>query len=266
MARDKTFENSNDIVPRLSLNQMNERTMHYHEHVELMIITRGSVTVEIEDDRRRVSAGEGVLLFPYVAHSYQEATKDCSRFCLVFNPSYFGELKEIFSSYKPKKGFFSQEQWRPFLNGDAEEVLTELCFATDDSDRFVRAQGDVRVLSFLFDILRVCGVESESSQDKIYRAAISYCLENFKDAQLCVSDVAKAMGISRATLCRLFAERHGGVKTYINRVRVDYARYLLENTDLRISQIAERSGFAEESTFYRAYRRMFGVAPSKRCT
>ncbi len=107
-------------------------------------------------------------------------------------------------------------------------------------------------------------MESESPQDKLYRAAVSYCLENYKEAQLCVADIAAAMGVSRATLCRLFAERHGGVKAYINRVRVDYAHYLLQNTDLRIAQIAEEAGFAEVSTFYRAYRRRFGEAPTER--
>ena len=264
MSRNKTFENSIYIVPRLSLCQMKERSLHYHEHVELMIITRGAVSVEIERESRRVSAGEGVLLFPYVAHGYQAATEDCQRFCLVFSPNYFGELKEVFFSCKPKSGFFTQAQWHPFLEGEAEESLTSLCLESEDGDQLARAQGNVRTLAFLFDVLRSCGVESEPPQDKLYRAAVSYCLENYKDAQLCVADVAAAMGVSRATLCRLFAERHGGVKAYINRVRVDYARYLLQTTDLRIAQIAEEAGFAEVSTFYRAYRRRFGEAPTER--
>lgn len=263
MPNDKMFENSTYIIPRMSFCKINERSQHYHEHVELMIITDGAVTVKIEGESRRISAGDGVLLFPYMVHSYQEATTDCRRFCFVFSPSHFGEIKDVFFSYKPKDGFFSREQLLPLLNGNAIEEIEKECKNAGEGDSFFGAHMNVRVLSLLFDILRSCGIESVTPQDYLYRSAVSYCLENFKNSQLSVTDVAFAVGVSKATLCRLFTKRHGGVKSYINQVRIDYARYLLQNTNLHISQIAEKAGFTETGTFYRAYRRSFGEAPTK---
>ncbi len=262
MPNDKVFEKSTYIIPRPSVDKIRERSLHYHEHVELMIITQGAVTVEIEGEKRKVSSGDGVLIFPYMAHSYQDATRDCLRFCFVFSPNYFGELKDVFFSYKPKTGFFTHTQWSSVLNGNIIEDFENNYKNSEDDTCYINAQTNVRLLSLIFDIMQVCGIENVTHKDYLYRSAISYCLENFKSPQLNVSDVALAIGVSRATLCRLFTERYGGVKNYINQLRVDYARYLLQNTALSIAQIAEKSGFSEISTFYRAYRRSFNEAPT----
>lgn len=262
MAHDNTFEKSTYIIPRPSVDKIHERTLHYHEHIELMIITQGAVTVEIEGENRRVSSGDGVLIFPYMAHSYQEKTVDCRRFCFVFSPNYYGELKDIFFSYKPKTGFFTHKQWSSLLNGNIIKDFEKSYADSGDDTYFIGTHMNVRLLSLIFDILHSCGIENVTHRDYLYRSAVSYCLDNFKNPQLNVSDVAFAIGVSKATLCRLFTERYGGVKNYINQLRVDYARYLLQNTALSIAQIAEKSGFSEISTFYRAYRRSFNEAPT----
>lgn len=262
MGQVKEFENKVYIVPRLSVFALNERSLHYHEHVELMIITKGSVTVEVESEKRELTAGDGVLIFPYVAHSYQMMQGDCERFCAVFSSNYFGALNELFANHKTVNSFFTAEQWQPLVAGDGETTLREFC-VSEDADMLTQAQAYTRFMAFLLGVLEVCGVEVEKQEEKLYRVAVGYCLENYKNPHLRVQDVAAALGISKATLCRLFSQRHGGVKMFINQARVEYAMVLLRTTDMGVAQIAEKAGFAEVSVFYRAFKRRFGYAPSE---
>ena len=69
-------------------------------------------------------------------------------------------------------------------------------------------------------------------------------------------------GISRSALYRLF-EPLGGVANYIQQVRLAEAYRLLTDPDDRhsIAEIAEATGFFEPSTFSRAFRREYGMAP-----
>lgn len=80
-----------------------------------------------------------------------------------------------------------------------------------------------------------------------------------------VAEIARAAGVSRASLYRLF-EPYGGVRTYIRRRRLfrclrDLVR--LANASRSIGDIAYDHGFANEAHFSRAFKREFGITPSE---
>jgi AraC-like DNA-binding protein len=180
----------------------------------------------------------------------------------VFSANYFGALNELFVNHKTVSSFFNAAQWRPLIAGDGESALCEFCVSSG-ADALTRSRAYTHFMSFLFGILEECGVEAETQEEKLYRAAVGYCLENYKNPLLHVQDVASALGISKATLCRLFSQRHGGVKAFINQARVEYAMVLLRTTEIGVAQVAEKAGFVDVSVFYRAFKRRFGYAPSE---
>ena len=48
----------------------------------------------------------------------------------------------------------------------------------------------------------------------------------------------------------------------VERLRVEAARRLLEQTDLPIGEVARRCGLGVMETFYRAFRSQLGVTPA----
>ncbi|MEJ0045516.1 MAG: helix-turn-helix domain-containing protein [Rhodospirillales bacterium] len=84
------------------------------------------------------------------------------------------------------------------------------------------------------------------------------------EPNLAPEDVAAAVGISRATLYRLF-ERDGGVAAFIRERRLRQAGRLLADPAerRRISQIAYACGFENETHFSRAFRREYGATASE---
>lgn len=74
--------------------------------------------------------------------------------------------------------------------------------------------------------------------------------------------VARALGLSDRTLKRRLQEEGLSYRGLLAEVRGRRANQLLEDETLSLTQIAERMGFSDLSSFSQAYKRWFGVAPS----
>ena len=76
------------------------------------------------------------------------------------------------------------------------------------------------------------------------------------------SDLAKEAGLSRAAFARQFNASVGEPPhSYLTRWRMGIAAQLLEETDLRVAEIAAHVGYESEFSFSRAFKRARGLAP-----
>jgi AraC family carnitine catabolism transcriptional activator len=100
-----------------------------------------------------------------------------------------------------------------------------------------------------------------STAPSVLKRAIKLMEENLEDA-LPIPRICERVGLSQRQLDRLFAEfvRKSPV-LYYRDIRLDRARSLVTQTDMRLSEIAVASGFSSQTHFSRAYRERFGLAP-----
>lgn len=73
---------------------------------------------------------------------------------------------------------------------------------------------------------------------------------------------ARALGLSDRTLKRRLQDEGISYRMLLAEVRGRQANQLLGDETLSLTQIAERMGFSDLSSFSQAYKRWFGVAPS----
>lgn len=79
-----------------------------------------------------------------------------------------------------------------------------------------------------------------------------------------VSGLAKRAGMSGRTFARRFVEETGRTPMqWVTDQRVLYARTLLEETDLDVDRVADRSGFGTATLLRHHFRRVIGVTPSE---
>ena len=77
-----------------------------------------------------------------------------------------------------------------------------------------------------------------------------------------LEDLAEEAGLSRAAFARNFSASVGEPPhTYLTRWRMGIAAQLLEETDLRLGEIASRVGYRSEFSFSRAFKLARGVSP-----
>ncbi|MBP8910913.1 MAG: DNA-binding transcriptional regulator [Phycisphaerae bacterium] len=99
-------------------------------------------------------------------------------------------------------------------------------------------------------------------QDEEMAEAVRFIREN-SDRPLQVNDVAEAVGISRRTLQYRFAKAIGrSVHSQILRERVNRITQLLVETDLTVTQIADKLDFSSPKQLDRVFTRFQGMPPT----
>jgi transcriptional regulator GlxA family with amidase domain len=84
------------------------------------------------------------------------------------------------------------------------------------------------------------------------------------DADLSVPALAESTCMSPRNFARVFAREVGATPgAYVESVRVERARALLESTELQIEQIARQCGFGTVETLRRAFGRRVRLSPSE---
>lgn len=89
----------------------------------------------------------------------------------------------------------------------------------------------------------------------------------YLDGELRLDDLAEGLGFSRHHTSQVINEHYGmNFFEFINFYRIQDAAFLLTETDadsLQITEIAYQVGFNNRTSFYRAFKKEFGVTPSE---
>ena len=107
------------------------------------------------------------------------------------------------------------------------------------------------------------GPDSGSLKQEM-RAALDYIRDHLGDKDLSLQTVADQVGISRNYFSRIFKEVMGvNFIDYVTRLRVEKARSLYINTDMKIYEIAELVGYSDWHYLYSVYKKQLGHSMSK---
>jgi AraC-like DNA-binding protein/ABC-type transporter Mla MlaB component len=83
------------------------------------------------------------------------------------------------------------------------------------------------------------------------------------DPDLGLDDVAREIATSSRQLQRVFSEHAGGAfREDLAAVRMQHGAVLLNTTDLRVAEVAQRVGYRQAAQFAKAFRRHYDVSPT----
>ena len=109
---------------------------------------------------------------------------------------------------------------------------------------------------------------SESSGERsaavITAKARLYLAEHFTDSSLMLQDAARAVGMSNSRFSTVFAQESGKTFTeYLTFLRIEKAKELLRETDLRSSRIAFETGYNDAHYFSYQFKKNTGMTPGE---
>ncbi len=107
-------------------------------------------------------------------------------------------------------------------------------------------------------------LNSYLENDSVVSKACEFIESQISNISLGVPDVAEASNVSVQYLSRLFRQDvNMTVVEYINKHRIDKAKELLANTDKTVTEIAESTGYCNNVTFSRNFKKYVDCTPSE---
>lgn len=95
------------------------------------------------------------------------------------------------------------------------------------------------------------------------RSVQHFILHHYREPDLALGAIARHLDLTETYLSQVFREQTGVTYSlFLERIRVEAARRLLQASSLSVSEIAARVGYQTNSTFFRAFRRMHELSPS----
>ena len=145
-----------------------------------------------------------------------------------------------------------------------QQIFNNLCLEfqlNKDSDKLNI------LLNKLFSILIYDILETEYNTDidesDIVNLACNYISANYSKP-LTLKSLSEHFSISQSHFSRLFKQKtNTSPVNYILNVRLDNAKRFLEETDLKISYIANQCGFNDSSYFSYYFKKHYGLSPNE---
>lgn len=106
--------------------------------------------------------------------------------------------------------------------------------------------------------------ERQNNTKSFVTRAVEYVRENYADQSISIETVCRTLGVSAAYFSTVFKKETG--KTFIGYLtdyRMEAAEELLLTTDDKTYMIAEKVGYGDPNYFSYAFKKKYGVSPSK---
>lgn len=244
--------------------------IHYHDELELLLITGGKLCCIVDDKRLIASAGQIVFLDSRVPHWTESLTPDCQYILLQFTPEAFELGSHESRSVARYLYSFNRKSQHAALILEDEGCADAIRKAWEEHSSRRDGWGKF-VLSSIYYIMGwlersgcvTAGTLPDEQAVQKLAPALEYIDQNYGMQELSLENVSNVIGLNPAYFCRLFKRATGhGFTEYLNYVRITKSETLLRNTSLSILDISLEVGFSSVSYYNRIFKRMKNCTPS----
>ena len=139
-----------------------------------------------------------------------------------------------------------------------QNIITEF----SEKKIYFREKSSAMLKELLIDIYRAELKKSENSSEAVEKA-VMYIKSNYSE-KISNKDIASVAGYHEYHLNRLFIKHTGmTMHRYILETRLEEAKNMLINSEMKIYQISEKCGFSSTAHFTSYFSKNFGYSPSK---
>lgn len=231
----------------------------HHRFVFVMVVKQGG-PARIGDHTHHLQEGEGVLIFPHQFHHFMDVKDEELEWLFVtFELKDRDPIRELRD--KPRK------LDRDILCLIAEALQQHQGLAAGYSHSVAGISYYLAQILLKMKELPLITEErrsvhtSDDTRDQILEKINLFVSQNLH-RQLTIADLAEELGYSVSYLRTIFRNRLGfSLGKFIRTSRLSKAAALLEEQDISITEVAEKSGFDSLTAFSRAFKNAYGISP-----
>lgn len=254
--------------------------LHWHQEFEFLVVTGGYIEFTIEDRTYTLSPNDCVFINSNFYHSARASAKSkCSFFAVDFSYEF---LIENLNTH------FAREYIRPVLNGNiifpemvrgkaappdswqAQAIahLQDINCCPEDALAVHELMIKTRIYQVweLFYIHAVCNNKQstmELMEKNRLKPVLDFIRENYS-YEITLSELSELLPMSEGQFCRVFKDvMRLSPFQYLMRYRIMQSCSLLIETDKKIGEIANLSGFNNISYYNRVFYKIIHCTPKQ---
>lgn len=233
---------------------------HLHTGLEIFLVQEGEIWMTVGEERRVLRKGDLGIAFPNRIHSY-ETDKDIreNRGLLILCPARMGgDFLSVIMSNHPVTPFLTNEKVHPDIPYALNSIMATRPDRQDELP-VISAYVQLVLARSLSEMKLVKNRESNFSDSTAQ--LIAYLSENYKEP-VTLTALSEHLGVSRYSVSRIFSEKlHTSFSNYINTLRIDNAKLLLQGSSHDILTIGLMCGYDNPRTFNREFKALCGCQP-----
>ena len=119
----------------------------------------------------------------------------------------------------------------------------------------------ISIYEKLAKLLEISSITPEYTEPT--KKAISFIHRNY-GKNISLNEAAQEIGVNSSYLSRAFKKDCSkGFNEYLNYIRVEHAKWLIESGDYRLKHIAEKVGFNSYTYFFTVFKEFLGMTPQE---
>jgi AraC-like DNA-binding protein len=264
-----SFRSKIDVLPHIQV------PWHYHPELELIYIEKSKGTLIVGDCVDTFNDGDLIFIGPNTPHvmqneeAYYQKNPDLKAIAWVvhFKEDSFGKEFFLIPEMQQIRKFLANSFQGVRINGATKNKIIDHLQQLHSSDKSLRVIILLQILQILansqeLEFLATKGfVESFRQKDEKLLRIYEYVSNNFHQ-KIELEMAAKIANMSKTAFCRFFKNKtQKTFSEFLNEIRINYAKKLLAEGKLTVSQIAYECGFNSPSYFNKQFKAFTGKSP-----
>jgi AraC-like DNA-binding protein len=252
------------------------RPLHWQKYLEVFHIVKGRADISINGKLYSLKDGDTAVINPEMIHGYVNQSAHTRHIVFLFSIDLFNQFLPELRDKDSQMMIFSRKTLI-FAETDSKvcrrmariihSISREYLSMNEGYRLAIRKYLYEMALLYLREIPPVKNKPSRAAKEysnfPAFERALSFIHKNFKTPGITLKDAAAVASLSEFYFSRLFRDRTGETfHAYLARLRVMRAREYLSDSDIPITDIIYKCGFASQQTFNRQFYTHTGVSPS----
>ncbi|AQS11424.1 HTH-type transcriptional activator RhaS [Clostridium saccharobutylicum] len=223
---------------------------HLHRSFEFIYVTNGNIEVSVNNRTFNIPQNSCILILPYEVHSIATKKYSDANIC-VFPPEYVETFHNMIDGKTLENPVFN-------LSTNTEALVLDKIFK--DNLNLLQMKGCLYLLcSEIIEHTKL--LDSIKHDYELLHKTLTYVQENFTK-NISLKSISSEFGYSYTYLSKYLNNILGtSLVNFINENRINYALYLLKNSQATITDIAYTCGYSSIRSFNRNFLRLTGKTP-----
>ncbi|MCD8161811.1 MAG: AraC family transcriptional regulator [Clostridiales bacterium] len=244
---------------------------HWHYALELLFCTKGFIFVKVGDGESMTAHTQQTFLLNTMTIHESWSHEAYEGFCVHLFPDDMKRYVSTFDKLRFSLSFSSNDLERAKAMSRINANMMQIALLHKEQPEgyllecaaLVYSTTQVLVQHFSHPLVEE---EVKTAQTGIARLKplLDY-IDLHHAEELTLDGAADYMGVTKEYFCRLFKKNMGvSLTRYVNSVRIAHICEEMKYSDLNISELAEKHGFANIKLMNQMFRELYGCTPSQK--